>query len=276
MPVIHEDVLVQENEVAPLISHILVPVEFSKRSTAAAKFAISLAHRFHSKVALLHVEKPVENDAFWTREVTHWAKDQMAGFLQESANDSDVRRLVDVQLDVAGEILRRAADTSADLIVMPTHAYGPIHRILLGSVTARVLREATCPVWTTTQAPPVPPARWLEPERILCAVDSEPDGADVLSWASILASHLDARVSVVWSQQDLRQRREELERLERAWGVHAEAVIEAGDLPDALRRAAAGMQAGLLVVSRNFGKPAEPGVDLFEVVRKAGCPVVCV
>lgn len=276
MPAILEKILHQENEVAPLISHILVPVEFSRRSASAAGFAAELARRFHSKVTLLHIEKPVENDPFWTRVVTHWAEDQMAGFLPESAEDPDVRRIVRVHLDIAGEILRKAADTGTDLIVIPAHDYGPIRRALLGSATARVLRDATCPVWTTTQIVSKAPAEWLEPRRILCAVDAGANSADVLSWASILASHLNAQLCVAWSRKDLTQMRAQVERVQRSWHIYAEAVIEAGNVPYNLRRTAARMRAGLLVVSRNFWNSATgPGLDLFEVVRKAGCPVVC-
>lgn len=275
MLVVDENVLRQENEVAPLISHILVPVEFSRRSAGAARFAVELAHRFHSNVTLLHVEKPVENDPFWTAEVTHWAKDEMSDFLPESAEDPILRRIVQVQVDIAGEILRKAAETSADLIVMPTHAYGPIRRVLLGSASARILREAPCPVWTTAQATSLP-AQWLEPERILCAVDAGPDGADVLSWASSLASNLNAQLCVAWSRQDLTQMRGQVDKLRRSRRIYAEAVIEAEKVPDVLRQTAKRMRAGLLVVSRNFwNSAARPGLDLSEVVRKAGCPVVC-
>ena len=276
MPALQENVLHQENEATPLISHILVPVDFSRRSTGTADFAIALAHRFHSRVTLLHVEKPVENDPFWTAEVTHWATERMADFLPGSADDPDVRRIVRAQVDVAGEILRKAAEISADLIVMPTHAYGPIRRLVLGSAAARILREAPCPVWTTTLAAQMPPVEWLEPERILCAVDAGPDGADVLSWASMLAADLSAKFCVAWSQKDVTQMPEKVQRLQRAYRICTEAVVEPGNVPDALRRTAARMRADLLVVSRKFCETATgPALDLPGIVRKAPCPVVC-
>lgn len=39
-----------------------------------------------------------------------------------------------------------ATEVHADLIVMPSHGYHGVKRLLLGSVTERVLRHATCPV----------------------------------------------------------------------------------------------------------------------------------
>jgi nucleotide-binding universal stress UspA family protein len=42
------------------------------------------------------------------------------------------------------EILREIAEASPDLVLMGTHAYRPLDRLLLGSVTATVAREARC------------------------------------------------------------------------------------------------------------------------------------
>ncbi len=44
------------------------------------------------------------------------------------------------------EIVRFAQEHSADLIVMGTHGYGGVKRLLLGSVADHVVRQATCPV----------------------------------------------------------------------------------------------------------------------------------
>jgi nucleotide-binding universal stress UspA family protein len=44
------------------------------------------------------------------------------------------------------EIVRFARERGADLIVMGTHGYGGVKRLLLGSVADHVVRQATCPV----------------------------------------------------------------------------------------------------------------------------------
>ena len=57
--------MIQENEAnetskaAPLISNILVPVNFTKQGPRTASFALRLARRFDAKTTLLHVEKPI-------------------------------------------------------------------------------------------------------------------------------------------------------------------------------------------------------------------------
>jgi nucleotide-binding universal stress UspA family protein len=48
--------------------------------------------------------------------------------------------------DVAGALLQDAAENDADMIALATHARGPALRVLLGSVSAAVLKRATVPV----------------------------------------------------------------------------------------------------------------------------------
>ena len=50
--------------------------------------------------------------------------------------------------DPAKKIICFARETEIDLIMMPTRGGGTFRRFLLGSVTAKVLDDATCPVWT--------------------------------------------------------------------------------------------------------------------------------
>ena len=44
------------------------------------------------------------------------------------------------------DIVRKAADERADLIVMSTHGRTGLEQVMLGSVTAKVVARATCPV----------------------------------------------------------------------------------------------------------------------------------
>ena len=48
----------------------------------------------------------------------------------------------------AREIVEHAQNNHIDLIVMGTHGRGGMAHLLLGSVTERVVRTATCPVLT--------------------------------------------------------------------------------------------------------------------------------
>lgn len=282
MLILHENETSEVNKAAPLITNILVPVNFSRRSSRAASFALRLARRFDAKITLLHVEKPIEGDAYWTVETVLWAKEKIAGLLLESKGKADVQRIVSLNSDIAEEILRVAATTGADLIVMPTHGAGSIRRALLGSVAAKVLRDATCPVWTGAHVDLEPATNPLKPARILCAANSVTDGygsvakdSRVLSWASHLTSELRGSLYVAWSPEAAPETRREVDRRERTYQISAEQVAAAGNVPDALRHAAAATQADLLVIGRNFERSGEePAFDMYQVVRESPCPVV--
>jgi nucleotide-binding universal stress UspA family protein len=53
----------------------------------------------------------------------------------------------------AHEIVRAATSMKADLIVLGTHGRTGVARLLLGSVAARVVATAPCPVLTVRRAP---------------------------------------------------------------------------------------------------------------------------
>lgn len=276
MLAIDQNTLHSENAIGALISNILVPLDFSKRCVRAASFAIRLAHHFHAKVTLLHIERPFEDDPYWSLETARWAREQLANSLSKFAHDPNVRQIVRMHSNIANEILRPAYEYDTDLIVMPTHGYGAVRRALLGSVTAGVLRDAPCPVWTRAQTGLGLPEEQLAPEYILCAITTVAEGAKALSWASKLASELGAKLCVAWSPRDVVDSYQEIERMVRKYQIGAEAVIETGNVPRALRRAARKMQANLLVVGRNDWKPStESRLGMYEVVRESPCPVVC-
>lgn len=266
-----------ENEAVTKLSKILVPIEFSDRCADFAGFAVSFARRFHAKVTLLHVEKSFEVDPYGTIEDVRRIKEQMISFLPQSVGDPNVRLTIHVSPDVADEILSTAVGIRPNLIVMPTHGYGRIRRALIGSITDRVLRDAPCPVWTAAHTVPIWSAEWLNPRRILCAVDSLPEGSGVLSWASHLASELNVELCVAWSEKSVSETRREIESAAQKYQVDAETVIESKNTPATLRRAVEEMRAELLVVGRNAWKSsAEARSDIYRIIREAPCPVVSI
>lgn len=283
----------RENDFTMSFSHILVPVEFSERCIGAAGFAVGFARRFEAKVTLLHVELP-EGDPFWVNQHAHELEKQLAAFLPGSWSDLKVQRIVHINPDVAGAILLLATQSAADLIVMPTHGYGALRRTLLGSVTARVLREAPCPVWTSAHMVPAPPAEWLDPERIVCAVCGAPESGRVLTWAASLASELNTQLCIVRIVSQAERRghgrdsqaeslnaiedaQEEIDRFGQTYPIKAKIAVETGAVPDALKKSVAGLRASLLVIGRDSRIALEDaGPNTYEIIRAAPCPVISV
>ncbi len=173
-----------------LLSKILIPIDFSERCLGAARFAIPLAERFHSQVTLLHVTPApgVDWDAY--TECQERVKKQLRDFLCAAFAHLEVKRVLRTGA-AAQEIVAYAREDQSDLIMMPTRGYGAFRRLLLGSVTAKVLHDADRPVWTGAHLAKGPSAEWIDPTTILCAADADPGSQRALRWASQLAAELD-------------------------------------------------------------------------------------
>src|SRR5215470_10901971 len=146
---------------------IVAPVDFSERSPGAARYAGRLACHFHSELTLLHVLDSSAYDLgayeFASPVVSAGATERqgdmekvLENFLPGEFRNMNVRRVV-LAGDPAGEIVKFAHSEHASLIVIPTHGYGPFRRFILGSVAAKILHDADCPVFTGIHIPDAPP-----------------------------------------------------------------------------------------------------------------------
>ena len=66
--------------------------------------------------------------------------------------------------DPAGILLRAAAD--ADILVVGSRGRGRVATALLGSVSARCIHEATCPVLVIPHQMVIPPAEGIDPRTV--------------------------------------------------------------------------------------------------------------
>ena len=90
-----------------------------------------------------------------------------------------------------------AHNNDVDLIMMPTHGYGPFRTLLLGSVTAKVLHDAQCPVWTAAHVEDTPSRDHIKPRNILCALDATEKSVPIMQWASDLRKAMGAALRLV-------------------------------------------------------------------------------
>src|SRR5580658_5414911 len=183
------------------IRKILVPVVFTDSSWHAVQQAAWLARRLGAEVILLHVVTPLSYPAGLFEggdEIT--ARDLQAGVIQRAQKDLDqalrpelagiaVTRVL-LRGDAAREIVKTARDLNADLIVMSTHGLGAFYHFLLGSVTAKVLHETPCPVWTGAHLDEVPSGEF-DIRGVLCSVDLNPRSPHTLSRAAEMAAAVD-------------------------------------------------------------------------------------
>src|SRR5262249_19194168 len=93
-------------------------------------------------------------------------------------------------------ITRYAQGEGMDLIMMPTHGHGPVRRFLVGSVTAKILHDAECPVWTSVHTGA--PTKTPEPvEIVMCALDSGQSSVPLMQWAGWIAGCYGATLKLV-------------------------------------------------------------------------------
>jgi nucleotide-binding universal stress UspA family protein len=133
------------------IQIILHPTDYSEHSDFAFRIACSLARDYRAKLVLLHValrSVTIEGEAVVASRSEEYLQEEREKLERVSApTEVRVERFVR-EGDPAGEILRAAQFTNADLIVMGTHGRTGLGRLLMGSVAEQVVRKAPCPVLT--------------------------------------------------------------------------------------------------------------------------------
>ena len=92
--------------------------------------------------------------------------------------------------------MKTARDRNVDLIVMSIHGYGAFHRFLLSSVTAKVLHESPCAVWTGAHLEETP-AREFSIRHVLRSVDLSSHSPRTASLAAEMAAAVDATLTLV-------------------------------------------------------------------------------
>jgi len=130
---------------------VVVPIDFSVSSDEAVRTALQLTESPRD-VHVVHVAVMPDfvpyGELLWSVEPDRWvdlAQKHMTGFLKSHPEFEGVTS-VTLQGDAGTRVSEYAKEKGADLIVMPSHGYHGIKRILLGSVAESVLRHAPCEV----------------------------------------------------------------------------------------------------------------------------------
>ena len=285
------------------IHKVLCPVDFSGRSQDAARYAHALASRFDAELELLYVLEPnlsawgsVEFGAPQLEEIME-ARHATAGrdLAQMLAGEpGNVTRVIE-KGEAAARIVERARETGADAIVIATHGIGKFRRFILGSVTAKVLHDAECPVITGVHIAE-PETGGFRMERILCAVDLKPDSERVLGWAARLTKETGARLSALYVQPALEMYlgesydprwhgeltafgKKRIGEMQSAVGVEAEILIESSnDIAGCVAAKAEDSGADLVVIGRGETDGLLGGLrtQSYAIIRRSPCPVLSV
>lgn len=137
------------------IRKILAPTDLSKLSRPALRYALELALERSVPMIAYNV---ISEDSEWigsddrhnpANALLPQQKERLHTFMMENFADL-IDKVEVIEVVEAGvpynKIVEKAHNEQADLIVMSTHGRTGFEQILLGSVTAKVVARASCPV----------------------------------------------------------------------------------------------------------------------------------
>ena len=143
------------------VKKILAPTDLSKLSRAAVRYALDMASEQNAEVVVYHVISE-EGDWFGKDDGLNPAsalvpqlKERLHAFIKANFSDSvgavKITEVVEAGVPYS-RIVAKAEEDKADLIVMSTHGRTGFEQIMLGSVAAKVVARAGCPVLTIRPA----------------------------------------------------------------------------------------------------------------------------
>jgi nucleotide-binding universal stress UspA family protein len=183
------------------ISHILCPVDFSEYSARAVAHALAMARWYRARLTMLHVCVNLPRAELPPIVLGDAERAQLLDELRRFAGPHEGVS-VDFHVQEASEvhqaILDHAGDLGADLLVIGSHGRQGIQRLLLGSVTEKLLRRVLCPLMVVPHAvSDTTRDESVRFEKILCPVDFSESSLAALAYALSIAQEADATLTIL-------------------------------------------------------------------------------
>jgi nucleotide-binding universal stress UspA family protein len=288
------------------IQTVLCPFDGSECSERALSHAAELCRGRGAQLVVLTVRPVVPVPALWLSSPSIPAAGPEVLERARAALSDEVRRvtdLPDIELDVAvgdvvTEILRVATERRADLLVVGTHGLRGLDRLVLGSVTERLLRKASCLVLVVPPSA-TDPAATRHPAVIVCGVDRADASRRALAHAGALACEHRARLVLVhvfedfaaedprfahhfnteacWreAQPEIRAAYEAMVPADCREACEVEVVTRRGRPSGVILEVATAWSADLIVLGAAGWNPPY-GSTAAHVLREAACPVLVI
>jgi nucleotide-binding universal stress UspA family protein len=289
------------------IERVICPIDMSAHSAHALRVAASWARWYDAWLHVLHVAplpQPILSPSGLLAALPVRPLPEITSEVEQFVADTlgpDHDALIDVlQGHAAGTILHQSTRPHA-LLVMGTHGWSGLDRLLLGSVAEHVAHNTHCPLLVVPpQASPL--SAGAPPKQILCAVDFRPSSLAGSRYALSLAQEQMARLELLTvlertrdSELDellhvfraaepddreiaLRKLRERVPDDARLW-CHVQENVVTGPAADVLLRRADALDADLIVMGtgdRLHLHGVWLGSTTGRTLRQAHCPVLIV
>src|SRR6516164_6794571 len=183
---------------------IVFPIDYSGPCRAIVPYVEEMSRHFSADLTLVHAygaealarsSRPI-TDPELPEEARILEQEQLQRFAAENFSEHQTDSVVDV--GEAGSVIDKIVQRDgADVVMLATHGRGPVRRLLLGSVTAKVLHDLSSAVWTGTGSVFEGHAPRLPYKSILCAVDETPEAEAAVRAAAAFARGYDAQLWLV-------------------------------------------------------------------------------
>lgn len=288
-----------------MFKHILFPTDFSETARASFPAAVAMAKCSGAKLTLMNVWHvpavyyssidPVGQlmiDYPVLLEQASNKLDELAATVDTSGPPLTINKTV-VEGEPAPALVAWAEENGVDLIMMGTHGHGAFRNLLLGSVTAKVLHDSACAVWTAAHSRGESPAAKGPYKKMLCATSASPQDEELLRGADALAREYGAELRLVhaipapsaqiergmdeefqmYLSDSLRQ---EIDGLQRRTGTHLPLCVRAGSVSEVVREVALQNRSDLVVIGRGtiHDTLGRLRTNTYAIIRDAPCPVL--
>jgi nucleotide-binding universal stress UspA family protein len=281
---------------------ILFPVDYSAPCQAVIPYVHEMAGHFSAELTVCHAYEPfdaiVQNELLVTDPALQakahaLEEDRLRQFASQTLPGQKLETMVELG-EPGGVIDRLARQQRADLVMLATRGQGPVRRLLLGSITAKVLHDIDAAVWTGVGAALSDHPVQIPYRSMVCALDDSQEAEGVLRAAAWMASAYRAQLWILhvvptpppYPELDLEEHTEKLNEasqtrlreLKAKLGVDApHTIIDA--LPgDGIHQEVIRRKADLLITGRGHstGTFSRLWSHLYAVIRDAPCPVLSI
>jgi nucleotide-binding universal stress UspA family protein len=278
---------------------ILLPVDYSDPCRAVVPYVQEMTRHFSAELTLLHAYPSVSFgygdvivDPILPEQIRAGEQKRLQKFATEMF--PGLHPTLTAESGEAGSVIHKVVrHEGTDLIAMGTHGHGPVRRLLLGSVTAKVLHDVSAPVWTAagSGAGHAPGTRY---KAILCALDESDEAEAVLVAATAFAESYSARLSIVHvldmprsavnfdfspGEREIREDADfKIRELKGRLGIDAPHAVIDGTIEEGIRLEAVRRNADLIVTGRGLdqGTFGRLWSRLYPIIRESPCPVLSV
>jgi nucleotide-binding universal stress UspA family protein len=280
---------------------ILFPVDYSDRCRSVVSYVNDMAQHFSASLNVVHAygmgaprfyELEVA-DPGWVNQIRRLEEQRLRKFAAETFPGLHVDSILED--GEPGHVIDRVVQHhGTDLVMMPTHGSGPIRRMLLGSVTAKVLHDVSAAVWTAADKIADGHPRDTSYQSILCAVDLSDESEAVVRAAAALAESYKARLALVhvvelpppsmevdftaFRGDLIEAANERLRELKGKAGIDAPHKCLDSLTIDGVTQEAVEKKADLMVVGRGRSQGVMSRIwsRLYSIVRESPCPVISI